>query len=109
MNWKKILWWFSLTMTVLFFIAFGWKMGSPAYYLHTPETIVPAAIQLPKDRRLLHDEQESELFGTLLQALQRRIDSLAADSAGRRIYDSIVEMRPGLLDSLKIVTRYFLH
>ena len=108
MIWKKILWVFMVTCVLISVLLFGYSAGNQ-YSLHTPGQIVPAAITLPKDRQLLHDKGEEQLLAKVLQAMQRRIDSLAADSAGRRIYDSIVEMRPGLLDSLKVVTRYFIH
>jgi len=34
------------------------------------------------------------------------LDSLRADTAGRRIYDSIQRQRPGLLDSLRLIERH---
>lgn len=33
----------------------------------------------------------------------RRLDILQRDPAGRRIYDSLLDMRPGLVDSLRAV------
>ena len=72
-----------------------------------PGKIVPAAVIIPLDGRTLRDEREREWLGMCLQALRRRLDSLAADSAGRRSYDSLARARPGLLDSLKIAEHYF--
>ena len=38
-----------------------------------------------------------------LGILLRRLDSLRRDSTGRRVYDSLMRMRPGLMDSLRAV------
>jgi hypothetical protein len=105
---ETILWGLLMVATAVFFVAVGWKMASP-YSLHAPGKIVPAAVGLPRGRWLLREEREEELLGAALRVLQRRIDSLAADSAGRRVYDSILEMRPGMLDSLKIAEKYFFY
>ena len=71
--------------------------------VRAPEKIVPAAV-LPADGRL-RDARERELLGAALRMLQRRMDSLAADSAGRRSVDSLVRARPGLMDSVGAVER----
>ncbi|TRW24224.1 hypothetical protein FMM05_10335 [Flavobacterium zepuense] len=38
---------------------------------------------------------------------RKYIDSLAADPSGKKVYDSIIQKRPGLMDSLNRVENYY--
>jgi hypothetical protein len=56
---------------------------------------------LPSPNRV--DVAERRWMDRALGILLRRLDSLRRDSAGRQVYDSLLRMRPGLMDSLKAV------
>jgi hypothetical protein len=56
---------------------------------------------LPPPNRV--DPAERQWMDRALGILLRRLDSLRRDSAGRRVYDSLLRMRPGLMDSLRAV------
>jgi len=75
-------------------------------WLWVPGKIVPAAVILPPDPRVFRDARERERLGSAIRALLRRMDSLEADSSGRRMYDSLVRARPGLLDSARVAERF---
>jgi hypothetical protein len=90
----------------VFLIWLGYELH-PTNPLKAPERIVPAAVLLPPDRRLLLNGRERERLELALRRLLRHVDSLAADSAGRRVFDSLVRARPGLLDSARKAERYF--
>lgn len=95
---EKILWSIVLLATVMTSGAICWNQGG-WHFLHAPGKIVPAAVVLPRDGR------DRERLRDALKLLQGRMDSLAADSAGKRIYDSLVRVRPGLWDSVRMVER----
>lgn len=42
-----------------------------------------------------------------LQTARKYLDSLARDSTGRKVYDSLIASRPGLLDSLMSAEYYY--
>ena len=42
-----------------------------------------------------------------LRVLLHRVDSLRSDSTGRRVYDSLVRARPGMLDSARVAERFY--
>lgn len=45
----------------------------------------------------------------LIRAFEHRMDSLRQDSLGRKEYDSICRVRPGLLDSARAAEAYYSH
>jgi hypothetical protein len=74
-----------------------------------PGRIVPAAVVWHKSgdlRQVELSRGDRELAGAL-RMLLRRVDSLRNDSSGRRVYDSLVESRPGLLDSSRVAERFY--
>lgn len=74
--------------------AVGWRR---------PGRIVPAAV-LPPVGGLTRGDRE---VAQALRVLLRRVDSLRNDSTGRRVYDSLVGARPGLLDSARVAERFY--
>lgn len=42
-----------------------------------------------------------------IEKFQQYMDSLARDPTGRRLYDSITGARPGLMDSINLVEKYY--
>lgn len=43
----------------------------------------------------------------MMRAFEDRMDSLRKDSVGARVYDSIVRVRPGLMDSVRGAEEYY--
>ena len=73
--------------------------------------LVTPVTSLPPLRRSMPPPVASSHAGWLaVRAFERMMDSLGscADSGGRRIYDSILAARPGILDSAKTAEGYFL-
>jgi hypothetical protein len=71
-----------------------------------PGRIVPAAV-LPPGGGLAGASGRDRELAQALRMLLRRVDSLRNDSTGRRVYDSLVESRPGLLDSARVAERFY--
>ena len=99
-------WTLGIVLCAAAFGELGYGLHS-THRLKVPGRSVPAAVVLPPDWRALRNEKERRLLGSAIRGLLRRVDSLEADSAGRRLFDSLVRARPGLLDSAKIAERYF--
>ncbi len=98
---QRMYWIIFLAAMAGFCVAVGWRLADQ-HILGSSGKIVPAAIGHPRGGR------ERERLGAAVWALHRRLDSLAADSAGRRSYDSLIHARPGMMDSLKFIEGYFL-
>jgi hypothetical protein len=71
----------------------------PAQQLHLSHPVLPS-VRPPFD--------PTSLAG--IQKFQSWLDSLQTDTTGRKVYDSILQQRPGLLDSLgQIEKTYSIH
>jgi hypothetical protein len=87
----------------------GWRLGGPKLgglpvgrlrLMESVGRIEPARLRRPQDDR-------NRELARALHALLRRLDSLATDSKGRPVYDSLMRMRPGLVDSARTLVKYF--
>jgi hypothetical protein len=67
-----------------------------------PGRIAPTVVILPPVRG-----SDDRALGEGLRLLLRQVDSLQADSSGRRVLDSLVRARPGLLDSARVAERLY--
>jgi hypothetical protein len=88
--------------TVLFLLFFGsWNGWIIVQALRLPHSAIPAG-QLHLSHPVLPSVRPpadpSSLAG--IQKFRSWLDSLQRDTTGRIVYDSIVQQRPGLLDSL---------
>jgi hypothetical protein len=81
-------------------------LATKAMKWRRPERIVPAAALPPGGGLAGASGRDRELV-LALRLLLRRVDSLRNDSSGRRVYDSLVESRPGLLDSARVAERFY--
>ena len=73
-------------------------------------TIKVEPIQFAKPQQ--KEKQHSAVFipkeqYNRIHAFKLYLDSLAESKTGRRLYDSIVGSRPGLMDSLKMIEAYY--
>jgi hypothetical protein len=80
-----------------------WILGN--YLIYGLRPLKPTGrivtVILPSPNRV--DAAERRWMDRTLGILLRRLDSLRRDSAGRSVYDSLLRMRPGLMDSLRAV------
>ena len=100
------LWVVGMLLCTSLFTIVGYCLSRKSRLL-VPGRVVPAGVVLPPDWRGLRGERERQALGAAIGALLRRVDNLAADSVGRRQFDSLIAARPGLLDSAKVAERYF--
>ena len=94
---------------VLFLLFFGsWNGWIIVQALRHPHPPNPAG-QLPLSHPILPSVHPlvdpSSLAG--IQKFRSWLDSLQVDTAGRRIYDTILQQRPGLLDSLRQIEKTY--
>lgn len=106
--------WSRLRMKWLLFI-FCFAFGSASLYtgiraisypsgkLHIDKVAVPSHVLQPEDAGTVPAAVLSDTERQRFQAFSCYLDSLAQDSEGKRIFDSIRRERPGLLDSLRWV------
>jgi len=97
---------------VLFLLCFGsWNGWIIVQALQHPHSPIPAQ-QLRLSHPILPSVRppvdQSSLAG--IQKFRSWLDSLQADTTGRKVYDSILQQRPGLLDSLQQIEKtYSIH
>jgi hypothetical protein len=72
-----------------------------------PGRIIPAAVLLRGGGSAAASLSGDRELAGALRVLLRRVDSLRCDSSGRRVYDSLVRARPGLLDSARVAERFY--
>jgi hypothetical protein len=86
----------------LFMVFAGWNGWIVFQALQQPPpSLIARQLKLSRPTRpnILPPADPSALVG--IQRFRSWLDSLQADTVGRRIYDSILRQRPGLLDSLR--------
>jgi hypothetical protein len=92
---------------VLFLLLFGTWNGWIIYHaLQQPRSPIPTrqvSLSRPTIPTIRAPVDPSSLAG--IEQFQSWLDSLQKDSAGQRIYDTILRQRPGLLDSLRKLER----
>jgi len=108
MQWKWVGLVLGLTVAggVLSYVGHRVSQATEVMKWRRPERIVPAAVLPPGDGLAGASGRDRELVQAL-RMLLRRVDSLRNDSSGRRVYDSLVESRPGLLDSARVAERFY--
>ena len=76
--------------------------------LHTGrlKTVVPASGRIGLPHASLSVMEDSVAVSSL-QLFLTRMDSLQRDVSGKRLYDSLCLVRPGLLDSVRFAIRYY--
>lgn len=73
---------------------------------HSDTVAVTRMKSLPRNgKRSEHPTRGPEL--KRIAAFQRHLDSLLRSPSGKQQYDSIARLRPGLLDSLRMVRDYY--
>jgi len=97
---------------VLFLLFFGswdgWIIVQALRHPHPPMSVGQPHLSHPVLPSVRPPVGPSSLVG--IQKFRSWLDSLRADTAGRKVYDSILQQRPGLLDSLgQIEKRYSIH
>ena len=94
---------------VLFLLFFGSWNGWIVYYaLHGRRPSIPAGqlyLSHPTIPTVRPPVDLSSLAG--IQQFRSWLDSLQVDTAGRRIYNTILRQRPGLLDSLRQIEKTY--
>jgi hypothetical protein len=87
---------------MLLVIAFGWHTGVILEAMRHPAHLTHSTVQPPTAVRICSKPPLVRDW----RPFQKWLDSLQADSNGRKIYDTIRRERPGLLDSLRQVEKY---
>ena len=62
-------------------------------------------IDIPR-RMMQKDSQLGKRAGEVIRDFLQKMDSLRKDGHGRVIYDSICKVRPGLMDSARVIDRF---
>jgi hypothetical protein len=108
MKWKWVWLVLGLTVAGAVFSYAGHRVALATEVMkwRRPGRIVPAAV-LPPGGGLAGASGRDRALAQALGVLLRRVDSLRNDSSGRRVYDSLVELRPGLLDSARVAERFY--
>jgi hypothetical protein len=90
-------WWL-----LLFVVFAGWNSWIIVEALQHPQPSIPAR-QLPLVKPIIPSVHSPVDLSSLagIGKFRSWLDSLQADTTGRKIYDSILRQRPGLLDSLR--------
>lgn len=82
-------------------------LGKPAFYFNVTSIKTPRYTQLSGDEKLkvplvINDEEYKKIHQFRLY-----MDSLANSSSGRRFHDSILQHRPGLMDSIELIENMY--
>jgi hypothetical protein len=106
MRWKWV--WLALGLVVGggMFSYVGHRVAQTVEW-RTPGRIVPAAVLPPAGGSSGPSSGGDRELAQALRMLLRRVDSLRTDSTGRRVYDSLVAARPGMLDSARVAERFY--
>lgn len=90
----------AISLTVCLFLALG-GLGKVTEQLNLKPTPI-VRVATPVENRNT-DKPDNNVMKSRLEAFRAYIDSLERSPSGRRKRDSIVQARPGLLDSIKLM------